>query len=224
MENTGQKKSFLKAGLIESFIILVLIVIIVGILSFLNVIPLKSLFKFDHGKAPPAADTTQKQLTRNVQRVGFACPVPYTNCRDGVFLKYNSQPALLFTTPAKSPLFAAGDYLSFTSKDSTLGFDKVKVLSGSFIFEGWCYTATYTVPDSTSINDLHAPIDKGAVLGQSSGKYLVMQGMTYNVLTQIQRRALDTDTKKTDTQKCSNDNLTPDKYGEFMPFTALNYD
>lgn len=203
MEDTGvQKKSFLKAGIVEIIIILVLVVVIVTILSYLKVIPLNNLLKL--GIKPSAKNTELTANTVKPKPVAIQCPVDFTYCKEGITINYNGNPALVYTVPKNYTIFSPAKLIDFKTDEATISGTVAKTIRASFISDNNCYTATYTMPGPNGFKAVSvAPIAKGAPLGFAPDITLSSGGQNFNLMVQFQARSLDPDTKKKDLERCA---------------------
>lgn len=223
-EAVQQKKSFFSSGLFRTVIILILIIVIVGILSFLDIIPFKKLFSFKSNNN--TAVQTETKTPGKPTPVGFACPTATPVCKKPKYTTFNGHSAVIFTIGKNYSAYAIGNFLGMASDTATVGKDKAQLNRYTFIYKNACYTATYVFPHGMLISNLSVfPYPKGAAITRAQDdEVLSLNNQSFNVLLQLQKRAVDPDSKKPDTQRCSLLDPKESASGTYIDLSTVVFD
>jgi len=205
-----------KRSLFYSISIAILVILIIGILSFLNILPFKTFFAKD-------VTTTSKHQTNSgtnekTKPVALQCPVSYDLCKKGVSLSDNGEQLLLFNLPVETKIFSVGNLTSLTTESIKIDGKDAYAYYAPFTYQETCYLATYILPDNVSIKWIRGfPIDKGVVIGETHDKEETFNGKNYRLLMKLQ---MNKDTGGS----CTITNKSPKQFGEFVNIKADMFD
>lgn len=211
----------MKRSLFYSISIAVLIIVILSILSYLNIIPLKSFFiNFKSPNSPTTQNNTQNEIKINqkAKPVGIQCPVSYDLCQKGISLLDKGEPLLLFDIPVGTKLLSVGHLTSLTTESIKIDEKQVQATYAPFTYNETCYLATYILPDKVSIAYINGfPTEKGVVIGEAHDKEETFNGKSYRLLMKLQ---MNKDTGS----NCTITNKSPKQFGEFVNIKTDMFD
>lgn len=211
----------LVSRIVKSKLILVIIVVVillsVGSILYISVPSIRDLLT-----SKRSAPVTLTQSTP----VGIACPVSFLFCRKPKTANYSNQPALLYVVSKGDKIFSMGQATSYETNDLKLENKNAKMISTTFLYNKKCYTTTYIVPASTTIEKVQSPpFPKATVLGTLSGETLTLDNANFNLLVQLQVRDINPkDLGKTEGTQCSNKNVQPSARGTYITPNVENFD
>lgn len=212
----GPVSQMIKSKLALITIVIVIFLIVVSIL-YISVPSVGNLFA---PQKPAPAKLTQSTP------VGIACPVSFLFCRKPKKATYNNQPALLYIAGKGDKIFSMGKATSYGTNDLKLENKDAKVITTTFLYSGKCYTTTYVVPGSTTIEKVQSPpFPKATILGTLTGNTISLNNASFNLLVQLQARDVDPkNTGKTEEAQCSNKNVPSSARGEYITPNVQNFD
>lgn len=211
---------FLKLGLVEIVFLLVVIVVILGALSYMHVLTLPN---FTNIPLPKKNSNTKTIVPATP--VGLACPVSFVYCRNAQNVTFQNHPALAYAGSQNDEIFIMGKATSYNISITTVGEAKATVFTSSFIQNNKCYTATYIAPRSIVTNRLFPPIAKGTPLAKLPGDKFSINGKEFNLLVLLQEKGIDPkNSDKSDTVKCSASSTNFSENGTYLTPNTQNFD
>lgn len=186
-------------------------VLLLLLLNFLGVLPLSSFFGLGGGGLKAGVLTPE---------AGFSCPVPGDLCGEGKQVIWNGSPALSYSLPAGTFVYAisgVGDSKEFSSDP----FEKTKyrgVWQAAQVGDD-CYTATYIFPYDAGVRRFKPPLEKGEKIANLSPADINLGGEKVNLVIELQRRKLETDQnvlQSTIGPTCGIGDLQPSQFGEYL--------
>lgn len=218
-----KKKSFLKLGIIEIGVVAIVIFVVVGILIYFNAIPVPSFISnLVSGKGGSVPEVT----VRDDIPVKLACPVAFSDCRNPRETTFQNQPAITYVLESGDQIFSIENLLSYQASNITVGNVSSKKLYASYIQDNTCYAVTYIIPDSATVKEIgELPLPKGSILGTIGEDTLSLNGTSFSLLVQIQKKALDPKlSNQEDFLKCTVVNTKPEDMGPYTRIDPTNFD
>lgn len=198
--NGSRNKTAFEVLGLEFLIIAFVVMLIFGFLNYLSIFPLYKMSPKLFGWLPTIAKSSApKNITDNshpkptpftaTKVTIFTCPVASMYCNSGKSVSFQNNPSLLYKVPEGNITKTLSFYVL---ESKPLKVDTLTGFSQTFIYNNYCYTASYLYPTDAKLETIKevpfGPNVPLATLGKLSYKNGDNEG---NVLIQLQKRKID---------------------------------
>lgn len=221
-EVVANNKSALKILGPEIIGLLLVFAVILGVLNYFNILSLSRLYPQYFASLPHQAFKESVQTPVQEPIFVLKCPVPLEFCNSAEKVTYKGNPGLGYKLPDNTPITSIAPVIdSLRSAPPKSQIKNPTNLYQSYINNNNCYVVTYVLPYDTTIKKIEVlPLEKETLIATSGATKII----EYNLILQIQKRALDSSTQGLPNfKRCPVINLEPESYGTYEKITPNDF-